>query len=113
MLGRGAPIQSRRDGLRRLTLLSTSATENFKHLPVERRNIVRLPAGYQISVDHNFLVHPLGAGIAQVGLQRWPRGDSLPARPACLDYTPRAMADHCDRFILIEESLHKFNGLRF
>ena len=43
-----------------------------QHRPVERRQIVRLAAGDQAAVDDDFFIGPLGAGVAQVGLQAGP-----------------------------------------
>src|SRR6476646_3635474 len=39
----------------------------------ERRQIVGLAAGDEAAVDDDFLVHPVGAGVAHVGVQARPR----------------------------------------
>src|ERR1035437_902107 len=40
--------------------------------PVERGNIVRVAAGNELAVGHDFLIHPGCSGILQIRLQRKP-----------------------------------------
>src|SRR3981081_4925212 len=62
----------------------TRPAEYVKHRRVERWNIVRLAARYEIAVDNYFLIDPFGTGIAEICLQRRPGGDSSPTRGARL-----------------------------
>jgi len=55
--------------------LSRGLGKKLDHLPAEGRNVIRLTAGDQIPVDHNLFIDPFGPGIAEVRLERRPRGD--------------------------------------
>lgn len=61
--------------------LPAGLAEQLDHLPIERQDIVGLAAGDEPLVDHCFLINPLSAGVAQIGLQRRPRGDAPPRVP--------------------------------
>src|SRR3954452_7688223 len=54
-------------------LVGRAARELLDDRGAERVEVVRLAAGHQVAVDDDLLVHPPGAGVAQVGLQRRPR----------------------------------------
>src|SRR5262245_33918847 len=67
------------------------------------RDVVRLAARDETLVDVHFLVDPVGAGVAQIGLQRRGRGQRAVAHDTGLDQRPRRMADGADRLRLLEE----------
>jgi hypothetical protein len=48
--------------------------EDADHLAIKCREIVRLAARYELSVDNDLLIHPIGARIPKVILK---------SRPAC------------------------------
>jgi hypothetical protein len=56
-------ISESTSGAHRLFLMHALG-ELLGHLSIERRNIIRVPAGYQALVYDNFLIDPLGPCIA-------------------------------------------------
>ena len=46
--------------------------EEFDDFAVERRNIIRFPAGHQIVVHDHFSIDPIGTGVLDIGPQRGP-----------------------------------------
>ena len=70
------------------------------------RLVTRLPSTTVLAID------PVGAGVAQVGLQRRPRGHLAAARSPGLDDQPGAVADGADRLAGIEERLDEGHRLR-
>ena len=78
-----------------------------------RRSWRRRPAGRpgcartEALVDHDLLVDPVAARVADVGLQRRPRRDRAPLQHVGLDQRPRAVADHADRLGGLEEAAHE------
>src|SRR5882672_7659763 len=89
-----------------------SLLELLEHLGVELRDVIRLAAGDDALVHHDGLVHPLGAGVPEVGLERWPRGDPPAANDAGLHQRPRPVADHRHRLALVHEGLHERHRVR-
>src|SRR6185312_8899720 len=77
------------------------------HLLVERRQVVRLAAGDEALVHDDLLIDPSRAGVAQIGLERRPRGHRSPADAARFDERPWSMADGCDGLALVEEVPHE------
>ena len=62
-------------------------------------------------VDVDLLVDPGRARVAQVGLQRRPRGERAALDHVGLDQRPRPVADHADRLGLLEERAHEADGV--
>src|SRR6185437_6022934 len=76
--------------------------EFLGHLAVERRNVVRLTARHEAHVGDDFSVDPVAAGVANVGLQRGPRGEGVIAHDVRLDEEPRTVAYRGDRLAGVE-----------
>jgi uncharacterized protein YkwD len=70
---------------------------------VEGREVVGLAAGHDLAVDDDFLVGPLGSGVAQVLLQARPARHELALREPRVDQRPRAVADRGDGLPLAAE----------
>src|SRR4051794_26519238 len=87
------------------------AGEDPQHLAVEGRDVVRLPARDEVAVDDDLLVHPLAAGVADVRLERRPRGDALAAHGPGLDEYPGAVADDRHRLPGVVEPAHEGDGV--
>src|SRR5690348_7247518 len=92
--------------------MSDLPAKQSDRLPVERRNIVRFTTRYQITIDHDLPIHPLGAGVMEVCLEGWPGSDPSPTCRSGLDDGPGAVADGGDRLVGIEECFHKSHRLR-
>ena len=73
--------------------LERASRELLDDLRVERLEVVGLAAADQPLVDVDLLVDPLGAGVAQVGLQARPRGERAAVDDVGLDQRPRPVAD--------------------
>jgi hypothetical protein len=58
-----------------------SMFNGFDHRFVECRNVIGLAAGYELAIDDNLAIYPVGAGILQISLERRPGSDSL--SPQC------------------------------
>jgi len=95
-----------------LSRLPARLAEKGDHLAVEGRNVVRLAAHDKVAVNHRFLIHPLPAGVADIGLDRRPRGDAPPARRAGLDDGSGAVTDRRHRLASVEERFHELDRLR-
>src|SRR4051812_21127583 len=63
---------------------------------VESRNVVRLAAGDELAINDHLLVGPIGAGVAQVVLQRGPARELEAFRDTGVDERPRPVADGGD-----------------
>src|SRR5262245_36607570 len=96
---------------RRLSRLPARLAEQSDHLAIEGRDVVRLAARHKGAVKRHFLIHPLSAGVANIGLERGPRGDAPPARRAGLDDHPGAVTDRRHRLAGVEEGFHKLDRL--
>src|SRR3954470_21849568 len=83
--------------------LVLALAELLDDLRAEGGEVVRVAGGDEALVDDDLLVDPVRAGVAQVGLQRRPRGDLPAAHDVGLDQRPRAVADDADRLRLLEE----------
>src|SRR5471032_3409768 len=83
--------------------LASSRLQLLQQRLIEGRDIVRLAAGDQLTVDHHLLIAPLRAGVAQVDLQTGPAGHALALGHAGVDQRPRAVADRRDRLVLARE----------
>ena len=81
-----------------------NSSTSFAH---ERGQVVRVARGDEALVDVDLLVDPGRARVAQVGLQRRPRGERAAAHDAGVDQRPRAVADRRDRLGLVEERAHE------
>jgi hypothetical protein len=81
--------------------------ELLDQLLVERRDVVGLAARDEPLVDVHFLVDPVAARVADVGLQRRERRQRASAHDAGLDQRPRRVADRADRLALLEEVAHE------
>jgi hypothetical protein len=53
----------------------TALGELLDDLGVERRQVVRLAAGDEAVLDHDFLIGPVATGVEDVGAQARPRRD--------------------------------------
>src|SRR5262245_1243542 len=82
----------------------------FKHLSIESRNVVRLPARNQSVIDDYVTIDPFGACIDQVGLQRWPRCNLSFFDNFSLNQSPRCMTNGGHWLARCKETSHKFNG---
>ena len=60
--------------------LVLALAELLDDLGAERRQVVRIARGHEALVDHDLLVDPGAARVADVGLQRRPRRDRAAAR---------------------------------
>src|SRR3984885_11110759 len=95
--------------VRRATLLRLA--ELLDHMPVEGRDVGRLPTRNETLIYHNLAVDPVCTGILQVSFQRGPRCDGAPAYDVRLDKCPRPVADRRDRLALVKELAHECNCL--
>ena len=64
---------------------------------VEGREVVGVAAGDEVAVLDDLLVDPLGAGVAQVGLEARPARDGAAAHDVGLDESPGCVADRGNR----------------
>src|SRR5919206_2941117 len=104
----GTLRRSRLGVQRLLALLRVLALgELLDHLRVERRDVVRLAARDEALVDVDLLVHPVAAGVADVGLDARPRRERPVAHDTRLDEGPGAVADRGHRLALLEEVTHE------
>src|SRR4030095_11048646 len=69
---RPAPVLPSIGHSRRLSRLPARLDETGDPLPIECRNVVRLAACKKVAVNHRFLIYPLPAGVADIGLERRP-----------------------------------------
>src|SRR5262245_28120529 len=97
---------------RRLSRLPARLAEQSDHLAIEGRDVVRLAARHKGAVKRHFLIHPLSAGVANIGLERRPRGDAPPARRAGLDDHTGAVADRRHGLAGVEERLTNSDRIR-
>src|SRR4051794_3857152 len=81
--------------------------EQLEHLPIERRNVLRLAARHQPLLGDHFLIDPGGARVREIGFEGWPRRHLAAAYGACIDERPGAVADGGDRLGRIEKSAHE------
>src|SRR3954447_14601534 len=77
--------------------------ELVDHRLVERGDVARVSAGDHAVVADSGIVRPRPAGVADVGLEAWPRGERQVADDVRLDQQPRRVADRCDRLVLLVE----------
>jgi MFS family permease len=77
--------------------------ELLDDLRVEGIEVVGLAAAHQPPVDVDFLVDPLGSGVAQIGLQAGPRGERAAIDYVRVDQGPRPVADRADRLAGFED----------
>ena len=89
-----------------------SAGERGHGRLVEGGQVVGLAAGDQVAVDDDLLVLPVGAGVAQVGLQARPRGERAATDDVGLDQRPRRVADGGDGLVGVEEGLDEGDRVR-
>src|SRR5262245_32127138 len=95
-----------------LPRLPTRLADKGDHFAIEGRDVVRLTARYKVAINHRLLIYPLPPGVANIGLERRPRGDAPPARRAGLDDHPGTVADRRHGLAGVEERLHKLDCLR-
>ena len=58
-----------------------------------------MSSGFRLDpIDDDLFIHPARARVLEIGLERWPRGDSASLHGAGFDHRPRTMADDGDRF---------------
>ena len=93
--------------------MSRASAEEIDHGAIVGWNIVRLAAGDQIVVLHDFAIDPLGARVPQIGLKRGPGGHRVPAHTAGIDQGPGCMADRGNGLAVADKAAHKFDGCRF
>src|SRR5712692_5342596 len=67
--------------------------EQVDHRPVERWQIVRLPARHPVTVVDNFAVEPMGSGVADIILESVVAGHSPPAHEIGRNQLPRRVTD--------------------
>src|SRR3954452_14384391 len=72
-------------------------------LGAERRDVVGLARGHEALVDVDLLVDPGPARVADVSLDRGPRGQRAALENVRLDERPRAVADRRHRLAGVEE----------
>ena len=82
------------------------------HLAIKRREIIRLAAGHQSVIDHDFTIDPFRAGVFQVGLNRLVAGHLAPFDDAGVDQRPWAMANRGDGLAGVEECADEVERLR-
>src|SRR4051812_31841583 len=110
--GRGTAWMLRAGALGgRCHLLVLALTELLDDLLRERRKVIGVAAGRQTFIDDDLLVDPVAARVADVGLERRPRGDRAALEHVGLDERPRAVADHADRLGLLHERAHEAHGV--
>src|SRR6188472_1352028 len=80
-------------------------------LGVERREVIGLAGADEALVHVDLLVDPGATRIADVGLERGPRGQRAPAHDVGLDERPRPVADRRDRLALLEERARERDGV--
>src|SRR5690606_16957121 len=85
--------------------------ELLHHLSVERRDIVRFTAGHQPLIHDYLFIDPLGARVAQVGLDRRERSDPPALQHIGIHEHPGTVADRRNRLAFVEEGAHELNGL--
>src|SRR3954449_10557518 len=83
--------------------LVAALAELLDDLGAERGQVVGLAARDPAVVHVDLLVDPRAARVADVGLQRGPRGERAALDDAGLDERPRAVADHADRLARLRE----------
>ena len=86
-------------GMRRDPARGGSAGEEREQGVVERRQVVGLAARDEVAVDDDLLVDPVGAGVAQVGLQARPRRHPPAPHDVGLDQRPGRVADGRHRLV--------------
>src|SRR5215218_3244448 len=72
----------------------TPLADLLGQLLAEGREIVRPAARHEAVVHHDLLVDPIAAGVADIGLNRRPRGDGPVAHDVGLHERPGAVADY-------------------
>jgi hypothetical protein len=88
-----------------------SLGELLDELGVESVKVIGFATGDEALVDVDFLVDPLGAGVAQVGLQAWPGGQRAAVNDPRVDQGPRRVADRADRLARLEEGADELDGV--
>src|ERR1035437_373807 len=91
--------------------LSAALADGLDDGLVEGRNVVGVAAEDELAVGHDLLIHPVGAGVLQVGFQRGPRCDRLALQRARVDQRPRAVTDGRDRLSRSDELAGGGGGL--
>ena len=93
------------------TSLPRPLLKQLDHAANERGNVIRFAAGNKIAVADHFFIHPVSAGVLQVGLHRRPRGDRRPVASPASMIGPRPVADDRHRLVVLEEGLHELHRL--
>jgi DNA ligase D len=93
-------------------VLAPRTCEQLDHRAVKSRNIIRLAAGDQITVDDCFLIDDIRSGVLQIGSDRRPRGHASASHLLGLDNCSRPVTDRRHRFACVEECPHERNGSR-
>src|SRR5688500_18160290 len=94
-----APVQS--------ALGMDALTHLLYDLRAERVEVARAAAGHEAVVDHDLLVHPVRAGVLQVGLDARVGGELAPLHDPGLHERPRPVADRAHRLAGLDERAHE------
>jgi hypothetical protein len=78
------------------------------HLAIEGRHIVGATTGHNAVINDNVLIYPLGAGVFEICLERWPQRHLASANAFRLDQHPKAMADACNRLGCFKEAFDEW-----
>ena len=85
--------------------------ELLDQLLVESRDVIGLATRDQTLVDVHFLVDPVPARVADVGLYGGKRCQRPPTHDTGLDERPWPVTDRADRLALLEELAHEVHGV--
>src|SRR5699024_11771211 len=94
------------------TLLRVLAFGEFlDDLVAKSRQVTWLAAGDQAVVGDHFFVHPIAAGVANVGLQTGKGCQRASTNQIGFHQCPRAVANDTHRLVLLEETADELNGI--
>src|SRR3954464_10030119 len=80
-------------------------------LAAERVQIVGRAAADESVVDHDFLIYPVRAGVAEIGADALHRRQRAPFDHTRFDQRPRSVTDRAYGFVRREEFAHEAYGL--
>src|SRR5829696_1964674 len=105
-------VRNRRlTGCRGALALVAALADLLGELVAERRQIVGPAARHEAVVDHDLLIDPVAARVADVGSQAGPRRDLAVAQHISFHERPGAVADDRHRLLRLEERAHEPHGV--